>query len=73
MTPKLKPSVTANRLSSTSRVTPSTILGSRAAHNDARWTDICAALAALCERGRHSVRIVDADCACGTLLIDAVR
>lgn len=73
MTPKLKPFVTADRPSSALAVTPSTILGSRAAHNDARWTDICAALAALRERGRHSVRIVDADCACGTLLIEAVR
>ena len=73
MTSKLKPFVTAERPSSTSPVTPSTILGSRAAHNDARWTDICAALAALREQGRHSVRIVDADCACGTLLIEAVR
>ena len=73
MTPKLKPFVAADRLSSTSTVSPATILGSRAAHNDARWTDICAALAALCERVRHSVRIVDADCACGTLLIEAVR
>lgn len=73
MTPKLKPFVTADRLPSASTVTPATILGSRAAHNDARWTDLCAALAALHERGRHSVRIVDADCACGTLLIEAVR
>lgn len=73
MTPKLKPFVTADRLSSTSRVTPSTILGSRTAHHDARWTDICGALAALRERGRHSIRIVDADCACGTLLIEAAR
>lgn len=73
MTPKLKPFVTVDRLSFTSPVTPSTILGSRAAHNDARWTDICTALAALREQGRHSVRIVDTDCACGTLLIDAAR
>lgn len=73
MTPKLKPFVTADRLPSASTVTPATILGSRAAHNDARWTDICAALAALRERGRHSIRIVDADCACGSLLIEAVR
>lgn len=73
MTPKLKPFVTAGRPSSTSTVTPSTILGSRAAHNDPRWADICAALAALHEGGRHSVRIVDADCGLGTLLIEAVR
>ena len=73
MTPKPKPFVTTDRPSSKSTVIPSTILGSRAAYNDVRWTDICAALAALRERGRHSVRIVDADCGCGTLLIEAVR
>ena len=73
MTSKLKPLVTADRPSSILAVTPSTILGSRAAHKDARWTDICATLAALRERGRHSIRIVDADCGCGTLLIEAVR
>ena len=73
MTSKLKPFVTADRPSSTSTVTRSMILGSRAAHNDARWTEICAALAALRAQRRHSVRMVDADCACGTLLIKAVR
>ena len=73
MTPKLKPFVTADRPSPMPAVTPSTILGSRAAHNDPRWADICTALAALREHGRHSVRIVDADCGCGTLLIEAVR
>lgn len=46
---------------------------SRAARSDARWADIAAALTALRERHRHAVRIVDADCACGTLLIAAVR
>jgi len=73
MTPKLKPFVTADHPSSTPAVTASTILGSRAAHNDPRWTDICTAIAALREQGRHSVRIVDADCGCGTLLIEAAR
>jgi len=73
MTPTLKPFVTADRPSSMPVVTPSTILGSRTAHNDPRWTDICAALAGLREHGRYSIRIVDADCGCGTLLIEAVR
>ncbi len=40
---------------------------------DPRWPRITAALAAMRERHRHAVRIVDADCACGTLLIAAVR
>ena len=46
---------------------------SRAAHSDGRWGEIASALAALREKGRHAVRIVDADCACGTLLVEAVR
>jgi len=41
----------------------------RTARCDPRWPSITAALAALRERHRHAVRIVDADCACGTLLI----
>lgn len=73
MTLKLKPFVTADRPSFMPPVTPSTILGSRTAHNDLRWTDICTALAALREQGRHSIRIVDTACGCGTLLIEAVR
>ncbi len=73
MTPKLKPFVTAERPSSTSPVRASLIPGSRAAYNDTRWTDICTALNALRERRHHAVRIVDADCACGALLIEAVR
>jgi hypothetical protein len=47
--------------------------GSRAARADARWPAIAAALTALRLRHRHAVRIVDADCACGALLIEAVR
>lgn len=46
---------------------------SHAAHADARWPEIAAALAGLREQRRHAVRIVDADCACGALLIEAVR
>ncbi len=73
MTPKLKPITSAGRPLFTSLVLPSMIPGSRAAHNDTRWAHICIALAALRTRQRHAVRIVDADCACGTLLIKAVR
>ncbi|MEG8047631.1 SAM-dependent methyltransferase [Sphingomonas aerolata] len=47
--------------------------GSRVAQSDPRWPRIASALADLRERHRHSVRIVDADCACGTLLIEAAR
>jgi len=45
----------------------------RTARCDPRWPRIAAVLAAMRERHRHAVRIVDADCACGTLLIAAVR
>lgn len=45
----------------------------RAARHDARWDAICAALAELRRQRRRSVRIVDAECGCGTLLIAAVR
>lgn len=55
------------------RPTSCLIAGSRAAQGDPRWPFIVAALAALRERNRHAVRIVDADCACGTLLIAAAR
>jgi hypothetical protein len=47
--------------------------GSRAAIHDPRWPRIAAALAGLRERGRYSVRIVDADCAAGCLLLHALR
>jgi hypothetical protein len=40
---------------------------------DARWPELAAALAALRADGRCSVRIVDADCGDGNLLIVAVR
>jgi SAM-dependent methyltransferase len=73
MTSKLKPFVTAERASSASSTHPSVLPGSRAVHNDTRWVDICTTLAALRGQRRHTVRIVDADCACGTLLIEAVR
>lgn len=47
--------------------------GSRTAQADPRWPQIIAELAALRARWRHAIRIVDADCACGTLLIAAAR
>lgn len=72
MTSKLKPFVTADRPSSTSTVTRSMILGSRAAHNDARWTEICAALAAL--RAQRAIPSVwSTPTAPAALLIKAVR
>lgn len=40
---------------------------------DARWPQVVAALAALRVEKRRSVRIVDADCGAGTLLLCAVR
>lgn len=43
------------------------------AQADPRWPHLAAALADLRARHRHSVRIVDADCGCGTLLIAATR
>ncbi|MCC2975619.1 SAM-dependent methyltransferase [Sphingomonas sp. PL-96] len=49
------------------------VTGSRAARSDPRWPAIAAALEVLRMQRRHSVRIVDADCGCGTLLIEAVR
>ncbi|WP_341209161.1 SAM-dependent methyltransferase [uncultured Sphingomonas sp.] len=73
MTSKLKPMVPAGRAPFPPSARPSTLPGSRTAHNDIRWAHICTALAALRARRRHAVRIVDADCACGTLLIEAVR
>ncbi|WP_130327116.1 methyltransferase domain-containing protein [Sphingomonas sp. BK036] len=45
--------------------------GSEAAH-DQRWPRIEAALLALQSSGRHAVRIVDADCGAGTLLLHAL-
>lgn len=43
------------------------------AANDDRWATVAAALADLREAGRFSVRIVDADCGSGDLLLRAVR
>lgn len=47
--------------------------GSRAAAHDERWPAIASALAGLRERKRCSVRIVDADCGAGCLLLHAMR
>ncbi len=47
-------------------------LGSEAAVHDPRWPRIEAALLALRSSGRHAVRIVDADCGAGTLLLHAL-
>ncbi|WP_288413640.1 SAM-dependent methyltransferase [uncultured Sphingomonas sp.] len=45
----------------------------RSVRADPRWPHIAAALQALRDAHRHAVRIVDADCACGTLLIEVAR
>lgn len=47
--------------------------GSRAASHDPRWPAVMAALAALRDRKRCAVRIVDADCGAGCLLLQALR
>jgi hypothetical protein len=65
--------VTAARPSPAPSARPSPVPGSRAAQTDPRWTAVCAALCALRERRRHALRIVDADCGCGTMLVAAAR
>lgn len=45
----------------------------RSVRADPRWPHIIAALQSLRDAHRHAVRIVDADCACGTLLIEVAR
>lgn len=47
--------------------------GGRTALHDPRWPVVAAALSALRERGRFAVRIVDADCGAGALLLHAVQ
>jgi hypothetical protein len=47
--------------------------GCRTGRADRRWPQIAAALGELRERGRYAVRIVDAECACGTPLIAAAH
>lgn len=47
--------------------------GSHAARHDPRWPAIAAALTTLHEQGRFSIRIVDADCGAGSLLIHAAH
>lgn len=46
---------------------------SRAASHDPRWPAIAARLALLREQGRRAVRIVDADCAAGALLLHTLH
>lgn len=60
---------TASQRSRTKRRLP----GSSAAVHDVRWPRIAAALAALRENGRYAVRIVDADCGAGCLLLHALH
>ncbi|RXZ29977.1 SAM-dependent methyltransferase [Sphingomonas desiccabilis] len=44
----------------------------RSAIQDPRWAAVTAHLAALREQGRHAIRIVDADCGAGALLLGAL-
>jgi SAM-dependent methyltransferase len=67
MTAKLN--VVAIPTSRSSHTSPMLTSGSRTAQADPRWPAIVAALASLRDERRHAIRIVDADCACGTLLI----
>ena len=55
------------------RVVPIGSRGSRIARHDPRWPAIAATLAALREKRRFSVRIVDADCGAGALLLYAAH
>ena len=73
MTARMQWVGTPSGSASHSRPASSVTAGSRVAQSDPRWPRIASALADLRERHRHSVRIVDADCACGTLLIEAAR
>lgn len=64
----------AARITPTPRRAPTRpVPPSRTAQADPRWPRIVAALQALRDAHRHAVRIVDADCACGALLIEVAR
>lgn len=47
--------------------------GSWSATHDPRWSAVSNALTVLRDKGRHAVRIVDADCAAGSLLLHALH
>jgi SAM-dependent methyltransferase len=51
---------------------PTSEIGSWAAAHDPRWAQIAARLLWLKQQGRRAVRIVDADCGAGALLLHAV-
>lgn len=55
------------------RSTAAVLSGSRTALHDPRWPLVAAALATLRDGHRCSVRIVDADCGAGSLLLQLVR
>jgi hypothetical protein len=48
-------------------------LRSSTALHDPRWSKVEAALSALRARGRHAVRVVDAQCGAGSLLLHALH
>ena len=73
MTARMKRVGASSGSASRSRPVSSVTAGSRGAQSDPRWPHIAAALVDLRARHRRSVRIVDADCACGTLLIETAR
>lgn len=49
------------------------VTGARTVIHDSRWPQIVAVLSALRTAGRHAVRIVDAECGAGTLLLQAAH
>lgn len=55
------------------RRTASARRASRTAVHDPRWPLVESALSALRKSGRHAVRIVDADCGAGALLLQALE
>jgi hypothetical protein len=65
--------ITTSAISRSATTFFGSLRNSRAARHDPRWPLIQSALVALAEQKRRAVRIVDADCACGTFLIEAAR
>lgn len=68
-----RPSLPGLRPRAAARPPSAAAIGQRDTAHDDRWSAIVAALAALRDAGRYSVRIVDADCGTGGLLLAALR
>ena len=62
-----------NYVSPPLRSSVSLLRGSRAALHDPRWPAVAAALEGLKFKGRFAVRIVDADCGAGSMLLQTVH